>query len=332
MPTSTGVPSGNTVQTYNTVNGVRTVQQMIDELRRVGWPGDGDPITVYARTTRGAVSPTNGGAPVQPSGGSGGNTGGGGAAPSANTGSGTVNVAPIEQLKLQTQLDIANVNAQSEKYKNDLNDAYLRARMNLLEIPEMQLIDERTRHQMALTSAAEMSRIAGYMVTPADIETSLKGSGINFANGVPTLEREKQQHDIAMDLADLQANPRTLAQGLMAGGMGQEQAAGVMSSMPLYQTLTAQGYVAPTPRGPTGGGSIISPIGQGNQTGGGANPHFQFVAGHQLSPQTVNTWGTNQTNLVSGMASLSGQDPDAFWADYKASTPQGSKNPLTTYL
>ncbi len=47
-------------QTYDTVNGPKTVAQMEQELRAANWPGNEDVPTAYARTTGGPVTPRRG--------------------------------------------------------------------------------------------------------------------------------------------------------------------------------------------------------------------------------------------------------------------------------
>jgi len=159
--------------TYQTINGPKTLQQMESELRAAGWPGGEDVATAYARTTGGAVTPPAGGT-------------------LPGTPSGSVTTAPIDLLRVQNELAY---------------QLYLQDKLNRLEIPEFQAMDERSRAEISFNAAIQQMNSLGYYVDPQQVRSYLFGGG--GQPGVdttrPTLQRQQlelqqlaEQHDYAI--------------------------------------------------------------------------------------------------------------------------------------
>ncbi len=202
--------------------------------------------------------------------------------------------------------------------------AYYNKRMELLEIPEAMRLDERERQRIAITAAVEYMRQLGYMVTPQQVNDLLAGKVVDMRQGIPTLEREQYT-------AQLMANPRTLPQTLLFGGMNQAQAAEVLNQLPLVKSLTQMampGWEQAPPRqpGPAGGGPAPA-VDTSTR-----NPLFPFIAGRHLPARQAVGWlesNSPMVPLLSGLASFSGQEPEAFWGDFQAALPKGGAVPLT---
>ncbi len=240
---------------------------------------------------------------------------------------GTQNIEPTNQLNRDLQLQLTGMQLGSAEQMQQAMIDYYKYQMEMLTIPQMQQTSENTRHQMALNYAQQAASLSGYMLQPQQIEDALAGKSIDYTGGAPTLARQTQEHTEAMDLAQLAANPRNLGQSLIMGGMGQDQVNQTLSQLPIYQKLMGQGYAAPM------AGTGFTTPGFSGATGGTTTaPGFQFIQGHQISPQEAQQWSPGQQGLVEGLASASGQNPTDFWADYEKSRPKGNANPLTRYL
>lgn len=99
-------------------------------------------------------------------------------------------IAPIEQLKLELQAQIAAAELE-----------YNRQRLSMLEIPQMRMLDERERHALALDYANSIASQSGWMIPPSEL-SFLFGSNV----GTPV---------------DLPAGPQAGAPGV--GGMTTDQ-------------------------------------------------------------------------------------------------------------
>lgn len=295
-PTSmTPVTTGNN-QTYQTVNGPKTVQQMVTELRAAGWSGGEDPVVAYARTTGGQVSSPTGIVGQQP---------------------GSVTTAPIDLLRVQNELAY---------------QLYLQDKLNRLEIPEFQAMDARARSEISANAAIQQMTAMGYYVDPVQFRNYLFGDGqqpgidttmptlarqafeseaTGYYQGAPTFAREQYN-------TQLLANPRTLVEGLLATGLTPQQAAQGLQSTPLYQQLTTP-WFPQQPEAPPAG-TVVT----GFPTGPSG---FSFINGRQLPVrQTLSDIRTNNPRvpLYESLAAFSGQNPNMFFGDFTEALPRGS--------
>ncbi len=137
---------------------------------------------------------------------------------------------------------------------------YLETRLRDLELPEMQNLDRRQRIQLAFEAALAFGDQSGYTTDPSSfaafVGIELPGD-FEFLAGMPTLDRQRfeeatRQFNVQATgyidgqptfereqyATNLLANPRTLVEGLLALGMSQEEASGVVSQSPLYRSIT----------------------------------------------------------------------------------------------
>ncbi len=227
------------------------------------------------------------------------------------------NSAANARVVAETNLGYAGLANQREMQEAQL--AYLRERMRLLEIPEMQMTDERTRHQMALGFVNDMAGQLGWMIPIQNLDFLYNPDrSKQGVSGAPSPERMLQGAVPTMEMQKMMGNPRYLASSLMAGGATPEQAGTTMSNLPLIRNLVNSAY-AP---------ALTTP------TATGQNPNFQFIQGHQMNPQqgvqALQTQGP-EYQLLSGAASFSGQEPESWWNEFQRRLPQGQVAPATSY-
>ncbi len=129
--------------------------------------------------------------------------------------------------------------------------------------------------------------------------------------GAPTLARQDWEAKRQQTLADLAANPRNMVQSLLMSGLSPQAAAQKIGQLPLMRQLEA----------PAGAG--------------GANPLFRFIGGRQLPVRQTLDWTETQSQnipTIGGLASFSGQDPNAFFGEFQSYLPKGGRNPLTRFI
>jgi hypothetical protein len=214
-----------------------------------------------------------------------------------------------------------NVQYASQQNQMDMLQAqlaYNRERMRLLEIPEMQLSDERERHALALQYVSQLADQSGWMISLDNLDFLYNPDNSRGVPNLPSTQDLMKGAVPTLKMQELMGNPRNLAQSLIGIGLSGQEAGNVLRMAPLTQQL-AGGY-------------------QGVAFNGGAsgrNPDFPFVSGNQMAnPQQVLRWkqsGDNRLPLTESLASFSGQSPDSFWGSFGASTPKGQRLNPTRY-
>ncbi len=227
----------------------------------------------------------------------------GGANVTQNTGMPDMNIAPMAQYNYQLQL---------------MQQRYLEERLRLLEIPEMQMADERARHEAAWNYTNQIATQMGWFLSPKASEYFYTGGASGRGGQGASWEELLQGSMPTMEMQQMMGNPRYLASSLYGMGMNQNQVNQTLQNAPLTRSLMGSQYV---------------PALQ-NTTGAGLNPNFQFIQGNQLPVRQTLNWmntGSNEIPLIEGMASYSGQDPTAFWKKFANALPRGATVGPTSY-
>jgi hypothetical protein len=219
-------------------------------------------------------------------------------------------------METNREVDLSNQQNQMDMLQAQL--AYNRERMRLLEIPEMQLSDERERHALALQYVSQLAEQSGWVISLDNLDFLYNPDNSRNGPNLPSTQDLMKGAVPTVKMQELMGNPRNLAQSLIGIGLSGQEAGNVLRMAPLTQQL-AGGY-------------------QGVAFNGGAsgrNPDFPFVSGNQMAnPQQVLRWkqsGDNRLPLTESLASFSGQSPDSFWGSFGASTPKGQRLNPTRY-
>ena len=187
---------------------------------------------------------------------------------------------------------------------------YQRERMRLLEIPEMQLTDERQRHQLALQYVSEIATQSGWIVDLNHLDYLYNPDNKREAPDLPSNAELLQGAIPTMEMINYMGNPRNFAQSFGAAGYTPTQTGNILRQSPLVQSLAGYPGVSFT----------------GNTA---QNPNFNFPTGSQMqNPQEVGRWiqsGDTRVPVIESLASYSGQEPENFWKDFFASRPKGQQ-------
>jgi hypothetical protein len=190
-----------------------------------------------------------------------------------------------------------------------LQQEYLRERLRLLEIPEMQMADERARHEYSMNYVNQMATQIGWVMDTKALDYFYNPDSSGYGQ-TPDWNKLLQGSVPTMEMQQMMGNPRYLASSLYGMGYNQNQVNQTIQNAPLTRSLM---------------GNQRFPALQ-NTTAGGQNPNFQFIQGNQLPPQQTLNWmktGSSNIPLIEGMASYSGQEPTDFWKKFQSSLPQG---------
>lgn len=207
-----------------------------------------------------------------------------------------------QQFLAKQQRILADIKAGATRYGYELTYeaamaelAYLRERMRLLDIPQMQWADERARHQLALQAVSDYASQTGWYFNPTYIERKYGSTspaewepfpsdveGMKALGARPTMQ--------AIEYA---ANPRNFVGALMVGGMGAEEARAYTAS--LVENMSR----FPTAQGTRGWQMPITDV--------------------------LRATGTKSPviGLLESLVSAGGKDVDQFWAEAASRRPLG---------
>ncbi len=203
----------------------------------------------------------------------------------------------------QNNAQMALTREQQQAYQEYLYATleYQRERMRLLEIPEMQLTDERQRHQIALQYVSEIATQSGWMIDLNHLDYLYNPDNKREAPDLPSNAELLEGAIPTMEMINYMGNPRNFAQSFGAAGYTPEQTGNILRQSPLVQNLAGYPGVSFT----------------GNTA---QNPNFNFVTGNQIqNPQEVGRWiqsGDTRVPIIESFASYSGQDQEGLWKGF----------------
>lgn len=255
--------------------------------------------------------------------------------------------AQIEQIRSQTMiaqqqlgLDAQRIAAQIEQIRSQTE----LGRSTLAEQQRAAQVAESLRERGFVEGTRQFDLAFAEQMRAAQAAEGFQEAGVTgFYGGAPTLAREAQQFGQNMQTAEVAANPRSLIQGLIMLGWSPQEAMDKVNGSPYVSGLTggaAGGYPPPPAtlaQQIQGGGNQLTPApggGQSNLFTGfttwnqqGRNAAFPFIGGHQAPVRQIldaRASGSPLIPLYEGLASASGQEPNAFWGAFDQALPQGA--------
>jgi len=320
---------------FSTPNGQKTGTQIIQELQKAGWNGQGDPIDVYNRTASGGAQPAAAGTPA-------GTPAGDAAAKKAET----------EKLTNLTAAQMALTQAKDAAYQ-----AYLNARLQLdndtLAFQKATEAFNESIKTAEMTGKFNGADTQAAIKQAADIAAQQAGLTGTF-NGAPTLAAQQQYFTQGLDTQKFQQNtaqqylqllsqlrgPQDYGQYLRVLGstpQGMRDLVGAAAGQFVPGTGATTG-VQPNPAslaGTINQATGYQPAATGAPAAGGGTNYDQYMAAarglpapNQIAPQSWNAMTDTQRKLLLGMYEQGGWNTQDVQDLYKQSLPTfGAQQP-----